>query len=96
MKKTLTSIAIILVLSVLSGLSSAAAPESSDPLPEVTEFANESSASDLEAVKGIGAIIAARIIAARPHRTAGDVRKVKGIGAKKFAAIRDHVEKSAL
>ena len=76
MKKTLTSIAIILVLSVLSGLSGLS--------------------SDLEAVKGIGAIIAARIIAARPHRTAGDVRKVKGIGAKKFAAIRDHVEKSAL
>jgi DNA uptake protein ComE-like DNA-binding protein len=35
-------------------------------------------------------VLAARIIAARPFTTADDLRKVKGIGTKKYEKIRSY------
>jgi hypothetical protein len=39
-------------------------------------------------VPGIGHVMAARIIAARPLRSADDLKKVSGIGDKKYAQVR--------
>lgn len=52
--------------------------------------ANTATASELVALPGIGPAIAARIIAARPFKSADDLRNVKGIGAKKYEQIRPH------
>ena len=49
---------------------------------------NTATEKELTTVPGIGHVIAARIIAARPFRSADDLRKVSGIGDKKYAQIR--------
>ena len=49
---------------------------------------NTASQAELENVSGIGPVIAQRIIAGRPFKSADDLRGVKGIGDKKYAKIR--------
>ncbi len=49
---------------------------------------NTATEKELQSVKGIGPVFAARIIAGRPYRAVGDLLKVKGIGHKKFEKIR--------
>jgi competence protein ComEA len=49
---------------------------------------NAASSSELIAVPGIGPVLAARIIEARPFESADGLRKVKGIGAKKYEQLR--------
>jgi competence ComEA-like helix-hairpin-helix protein len=49
---------------------------------------NTATEKELKMIPGIGAVIAARIIAARPFRSADDLKKVNGIGDKKYAKIR--------
>jgi len=49
---------------------------------------NKTTPEELESIPGIGAILAGRIIAARPFKSTDELRKVKGIGEKKYAAIR--------
>lgn len=66
--------------------------------PESSEYAaqfsngkldiNTASQAELENISGIGPVIAQRIIAARPFKSADDLRKVKGIGEKTYAKIR--------
>jgi competence protein ComEA len=43
-------------------------------------------------IPGIGPVMAGRIIAARPFRSADDLKKVSGIGEKKYAAIRPYFQ----
>lgn len=50
--------------------------------------ANAASEQELIALPGIGKILAGRIIAARPFQSADDLRRVPGIGRKKYEAIR--------
>ena len=53
---------------------------------------NTATEEELESLPGIGPVMAARIIAARPLESADDLRKVKGLGAKKYAAIRPYFQ----
>jgi len=43
-------------------------------------------------VPGIGHVMAARIIAARPFQSADDLKRVSGIGDKKYARIRPYFQ----
>ena len=51
---------------------------------------NTATEKELKAIPGIGPVMAARIIAARPFRSADDLKKVNGIGDKKYAQIRPY------
>jgi DNA uptake protein ComE-like DNA-binding protein len=53
---------------------------------------NMASKSQLENVPGIGPVIADRISAARPFKSADDLRSVKGIGDKKYEKIRPYFQ----
>ena len=50
---------------------------------------NRSSREQLEAVKGIGPALAARIIAARPFRSVDELNVVKGIGEGKYKQLNE-------
>jgi len=45
----------------------------------------------LEALPGIGAVIARRIVEGRPYRSVKELERVKGIGKKRLEEIRSFV-----
>jgi competence ComEA-like helix-hairpin-helix protein len=49
---------------------------------------NTASEAELENLPGVGPVLAERIIAARPFKSADDLRNVKGIGDKKYEKLR--------
>ncbi|HDL21041.1 MAG TPA: helix-hairpin-helix domain-containing protein [Nitrospirae bacterium] len=49
---------------------------------------NTATEKELQSIKGIGPVLAGRIIAGRPYKAVGDLLKVKGIGRKKLEKIR--------
>ncbi len=51
---------------------------------------NTATEKELKMIPGIGPVMAARIIAARPFRSADDLKRVSGIGDKKYAKIRPY------
>jgi DNA uptake protein ComE-like DNA-binding protein len=53
---------------------------------------NTATEKELTTVPGIGHVTAARIIAARPFRSADDLKRVTGIGDKKYAQIRPYFQ----
>jgi competence protein ComEA len=53
---------------------------------------NTATEKELRSLPGIGPVMAARIIAARPFRSADDLKKVNGIGDKKYAQIRPYFQ----
>ena len=53
---------------------------------------NTATEKELTTVPGIGHVMAARIIAARPFRSADDLKRVSGIGNKKYAQIRPYFQ----
>jgi DNA uptake protein ComE-like DNA-binding protein len=53
---------------------------------------NTATEKELTTVPGIGHVTAARIIAARPFRSADDLKKVSGIGDKNYAKIRPYFQ----
>ena len=52
---------------------------------------NTASEKELQSIKGIGPVLAERIIASRPYKTVDDLLKVKGIGPEKFENIRPYL-----
>jgi DNA uptake protein ComE-like DNA-binding protein len=72
-------------------------PNSSHPhakeTPELGKIdVNTATEKELRSVPGIGPVMAARIIAARPFRSADDLKKVNGIGDKNYAKIRPYFQ----
>jgi len=61
-----------------------------DIAPEMKLDVNTASQAELENVSGIGPVKAARIIEARPFKSADDLRNIKGIGDKLYAKIRPY------
>jgi predicted flap endonuclease-1-like 5' DNA nuclease len=53
---------------------------------------NTATEKELRSVPGIGPVIAARIIAARPFRSADDLEKVNGIGDKNYVKMRPYFQ----
>jgi endonuclease YncB( thermonuclease family) len=53
---------------------------------------NTATEKELTTVPGIGYVMAARIIAARPFRSANDLKRVSGIGEKKYTQIRPYFQ----
>ncbi|HET6887413.1 MAG TPA: helix-hairpin-helix domain-containing protein [Candidatus Udaeobacter sp.] len=53
---------------------------------------NAATEKELRMIPGIGPVMAGRIIASRPFRSADDLKKVNGIGDKKYAKIRPYFQ----
>ena len=53
---------------------------------------NTATEKELTTVPGIGHVLAVRIIAARPFRSADDLKRVSGIGDKKYAQMRPYFQ----
>src|SRR2546425_6490012 len=53
---------------------------------------NTATEKELTTVPGIGHVMAARIIAARPFRSADDLKRISGIGDKKYTLIRPYFQ----
>jgi competence ComEA-like helix-hairpin-helix protein len=60
------------------------------PSPQSLLDLNTASKKELQSIKGIGPVLAERIIAGRPYRTVDDLLKVKGIGPKTLENIRPY------
>ncbi len=58
--------------------------------PQGSLDVNTATERELQFVRGIGPVLAARIIAGRPYETVDDLLKVKGIGPKKLEKIRSY------
>jgi endonuclease YncB( thermonuclease family)/predicted flap endonuclease-1-like 5' DNA nuclease len=65
-------------------------PKANTPLGRIN--INTATEKELTTVPGIGHVMAARIIAARPFRSADDLRRVSGIGDKKYAQGRPYFQ----
>ncbi|MGR3174133.1 MAG: helix-hairpin-helix domain-containing protein [Candidatus Scalindua sp.] len=52
---------------------------------------NTATEEELQSIKGIGTVLATRIIAGRPYKTVDDLLKVKGIAHKKLEKIRSYL-----
>ncbi|MBO0695772.1 MAG: helix-hairpin-helix domain-containing protein, partial [Verrucomicrobia bacterium] len=53
---------------------------------------NTATEKELKMIPGIGPVMAARIIGARPFRSADDLKKINGIGDKKYAKLRPYFQ----
>ena len=60
------------------------------PSPQSLLDLNTAGKKELQSIKGIGPVLAKRIIVGRPYRTVDDLLKVKGIGPKKLENVRPY------
>ena len=65
----------------------AAQPEQSRGLINL----NKASKEELELIKGIGPVLANRIVAGRPYKTVDELLKIQGIGRKRLESIRGYL-----
>ena len=63
-----------------------------DKIPLGNIDINTATEKELTTVPGIGHVMAARIIAVRPFRSADDLKRVSGIGDKRYAQIRPYFQ----
>jgi len=80
----------MLIPSISSRRNPASHPKEKTPLGRID--INAATEKELTTVPGIGHVMAARIIAARPFRSADDLKRVSGIGDKKYAQIRPYFQ----
>jgi endonuclease YncB( thermonuclease family) len=73
-------------------LRAATASPASGPPPDARLDVNSASIEALRGLPGIGLVLAKRIIATRPFRSANDLRGVKGIGAKRYEQLRPYFQ----
>lgn len=57
---------------------------------------NTATAVELETLPGIGPVLARRIIESRPYETIEELTRVKGIGSKSFARLKNQITVGAL
>ena len=74
----------------VSTIQSSAAAAVSSGRAESKLDVNSATEQQLETIPGIGPVMAERIIAARPFKSADDLRGVKGIGDTKYEKIRPY------
>src|SRR4030042_5951888 len=60
------------------------------PSPQSLLDLNTATEKELQSIKGIGPVLAERIIAGRPYKSVDDLLKVKGIGPKILETIRPY------
>ena len=71
----------------------AAKPSDNPTAPPVTKLdVNTATTEELQAVPGIGRVLAQRIIAVRPFASIDGLKKVKGIKERKFEQLRPYFE----
>jgi competence protein ComEA len=80
----------MLVPSTIPRRTPASHPKEKTPLGRID--INTATEKELTTVPGIGHVMAARIIAARPFKSADDLKKVSGIGDKKYEEIRPYFQ----
>jgi DNA uptake protein ComE-like DNA-binding protein len=64
----------------------------SEKLPLSGLEINTATDKELKMIPGVGPVMAARIIAARPFRSVDDPKNVNGIGDKKYEIIRPYFQ----
>ena len=64
----------------------------SETLPLGKIDINTATEGELKTIPGIGPVMAARIIATRPFKSADDLKNVSGIGDKKYAEMRPYFQ----
>lgn len=62
--------------------------------PSTVVDINRASREELESLPGVGPTLAARIISGRPYARVDDLRRVRGIGERTLARIRDRARVS--
>jgi endonuclease YncB( thermonuclease family) len=72
--------------------STSTAPPASSPGGPIKLDINSATEQQLDGIPGIGPVLRSRIIAARPFKSANDLKKVKGIGAGRYARIRHYFQ----
>jgi competence protein ComEA len=82
------SLAALLVLAATAPPAPALGPRLPDA-PRALVDLNRAPLAELEALDGVGPALARRIVAARPFATIGDVARVRGIGPKRLARLRE-------
>lgn len=73
-------------------VSSVVAPNSNPARPGGKLDINQASSEELEALPGIGPVLAGRIIAARPFQSADELARVPGIGEHKYPVLRPYFQ----
>jgi competence ComEA-like helix-hairpin-helix protein len=64
----------------------------SEPPSDAKLNVNSASLEALRDLPGIGLVLAKRIIATRPFQSANDLRRVQGIGAKRYEQLRPYFQ----
>jgi hypothetical protein len=77
---------------VIEGCTAAARMSADDlELLSIPIDVNAASREDLQSLRGVGPVVAGRIVDARPYASADDLQRVKGIGPKTLAGMRPRV-----
>lgn len=87
---------VILMVALLASLSTSAMASNAADSGAVKIDINQATAAELQQLKGVGEVIAERIVAYREEaggfKTIDEIKNVKGIGEKIFEKIKDLID----